>query len=81
MTQNDKPVAVIGVAGMDDEQLQLSTSDQFWTLITERRGRKTINRAELERTLDSRAAQQSTLTSTMTPVIAELKPDYETGND
>ena len=59
MTQNDKPVAVIiGIAGMDDEQLQLSTSDQFWRLITERRGQKTINRAELERRLEKRDSTQ-----------------------
>jgi len=57
ITQNDKPVAVIiGVAGMDEEQLQLSTSNKFWKLMAERRGQKTIGRAELERRLKRRSA-------------------------
>ena len=57
ITQNDKPVAVIiGVAGMDEEQLQLSTSNKFWKLMAERRGQKTIGRAELEQRLKRRSA-------------------------
>ena len=57
ITQNDKPVAVIiGVAGMDEEQLKLSTSDKFWKLMAERRGQKTIGRAELEQRLKRRSA-------------------------
>jgi prevent-host-death family protein len=57
ITQNDRPVAVIiGVAGMDEEQLQLSTSDRFWKLMAERRGQKTIGRAELEQRLKRRSA-------------------------
>ena len=56
ITQNDKPVEVIiGVAGMDEEQLQLSTSDKFWKLMAERRGQKTIGRAELEQRLRHRS--------------------------
>ena len=55
ITQNDKPVAVIiGVAGMDEEQLQLSTSAKFWELMAERRGQKTIGRAALEQRLRRR---------------------------
>jgi antitoxin (DNA-binding transcriptional repressor) of toxin-antitoxin stability system len=54
LTQNGKPVAlVIGVAGMDEEQLQLGSSDKFWRLITERRAHKTMTRAELERSIKS----------------------------
>lgn len=57
ITENNKPVAVIiGVAGMDEEQLQLSTSDRFWKLMAERRGQKTIGRAELEQRLKRRSA-------------------------
>ena len=57
ITQNDKPVAVIiGVAGMDEEQLQLSASNKFWKLMAERRGQKTIGRAELEQRLKRRSA-------------------------
>jgi HSP20 family molecular chaperone IbpA len=57
ITQNDKPVAIIiGVAGMDEDQLKLSTSDKFWKLMAERRGQKTIGRAELEQRLKHRSA-------------------------
>ncbi|PKO22674.1 MAG: hypothetical protein CVU38_08220 [Chloroflexi bacterium HGW-Chloroflexi-1] len=57
ITQNDKPVAVIiGVAGMDEEQLQLSASNKFWKLMAERRGQKTIGRTELEQRLKRRSA-------------------------
>jgi len=31
----------------DDEQLQLGSSEKFWTLIEERRRQKTISRREL----------------------------------
>jgi hypothetical protein len=40
---------------MDQEQLQLSASDQFWALISERRKQDTMSRAELERRLDKRS--------------------------
>ncbi len=49
ITRNGKPVAlVVGVEGMDEEQLQLSSNDKFWRLITERRKQKTTSRSELE---------------------------------
>ena|SRR5213593_302805 len=49
VTRGGKPVAlVLGVEGMDVEQLQLGTSDKFWMLISERRRQQTINRAKLE---------------------------------
>ena len=49
ITRNGKPVAlIVGVEGMDEEQLQLGSSDRFWELIGERRQQKTISRAELE---------------------------------
>jgi ribosome-binding protein aMBF1 (putative translation factor) len=47
--RDGKPVALmIGVEGLDEEQLQLGSSDRFWTVIRERRGEKTLSRAELE---------------------------------
>ena len=50
ITREGKPVAlVIGVEGMDDEQLQLGGSDKFWTFIEQRRKEKTISRTELEK--------------------------------
>ena len=49
VTQDGKPIAlIVGVEGMDKEQLELSSSDTFWRLIAERRGQRTISRAELE---------------------------------
>jgi len=52
LTRNGKPVAlVVGVEGMDEEQLQLGSSDKFWTLIEKRRKQSTISRAELEKKL------------------------------
>jgi len=49
LTRNGKPVAlIIGVEGMDEEQLQLGSSDEFWRLIAERRAQKTLSRVELE---------------------------------
>ena len=59
---------------MDEEQLQLSTSDQFWELIAMRREQMTLDRAELERKLDSRSQQQPATTA---PAIAEPKADYD----
>ena len=53
VTRKGKPVAlVLGVEGLDEEQLQLGSSEKLWTLIEERRRQKTISRRELEKTLD-----------------------------
>ena len=53
ITRNGKPVAlIIGVEGMDKEQLELGSSDKFWRLIAERRTQKTLSRAELEQHID-----------------------------
>ena len=49
LTRKGKPVAlVVGVEGLDEEQLQLGSSEKFWTLIEARRKQKTISRTELE---------------------------------
>jgi antitoxin (DNA-binding transcriptional repressor) of toxin-antitoxin stability system len=51
--RNGKPVAmVIGIEGMDEEQLQLGSSDKFWRLITERRRQRTLSRSALEKKID-----------------------------
>ena len=48
--RNRKPVAlIVGVEGLDREQLELGSSDKFWRLIEQRRNQKTISRTELER--------------------------------
>ena len=53
LTHKGKPIAlIVGVAGMDEEQLQLGSSKKFWTLIERRRAQKTISRADLEQRLD-----------------------------
>jgi antitoxin (DNA-binding transcriptional repressor) of toxin-antitoxin stability system len=54
LTRNGKPVAlIIGVEGMDEEQLQLGSSDKFWRLVAERRAHKTLTRAQLEQSIKS----------------------------
>ncbi len=40
--------------GLDEEQQELGSSEEFWRLIRERRRQQTISRAELERRLDDR---------------------------
>jgi antitoxin (DNA-binding transcriptional repressor) of toxin-antitoxin stability system len=52
ITRDGKPVAlIVGVEGMDEEQLQLGSSGKFWRLMTERRKQKTISRAQLEQSV------------------------------
>ena len=54
ITRDGKPVAImIGVEGMDEEQLELGSSEKFWSLIEKRRTEKTISRSELKRQIDS----------------------------
>ena len=55
LTRNGQPVAVVvGIEGMDEEQLALCRSDEFWQLIRERRQQPTLTRAELEQRLASK---------------------------
>ncbi len=55
LMRHGKPVALlVGVEGMDEEQLELGSSDKFWRLIEERRTQSTISRAELEQRLKPR---------------------------
>ena len=44
---------IVGIEGMDEEQLQLGNSDKFWTFIEKRRKEKTISRTELEQNISS----------------------------
>ena len=49
VTRDGRQVAmVVGLAGLDEDQLQLSASDKFWRLITARRKQPTVSPAELE---------------------------------
>lgn len=55
ITREGKPVAlIVGVEGLDQEQIQLGTSDRFWKLIGERRSQRTLSRVELEQRLNKR---------------------------
>jgi hypothetical protein len=55
MTRHGKPVAlIVGVEGMDEEQMQLGSSEKFWKIIAERRKQKTLSRALLEQKLKSK---------------------------
>ena len=52
VTRDGAPVAlVVGIEGLDSEQVELGSSDEFWKLIKERRACPTITRDELERQL------------------------------
>lgn len=54
VTRNGVPVAVvIGLEGLDAEQIATGSSAEFWKLIGERRGQKSISRQELEQRLVS----------------------------
>ena len=53
LTRDGRPVAVVvGLGGLDDEQIALGLSEDFWRLITTRRREPTISRSELERRLN-----------------------------
>ena len=59
LTRDGRPVAlVVGIEGMDEEQIELGSSDKFLKLMTERRKEKPISRAELERRIKSRTASR-----------------------
>lgn len=50
VTREGQPVAlIVGIEGMDAEQVELGSNDEFWKMISERRKQKTISRSELER--------------------------------
>ncbi len=53
VTRDGNPVAlVVGVQGLDEEQVQLGVSDKFWNLISARRKEKSLDRAALEKRFD-----------------------------
>ncbi len=55
ITREGKPFAlIIGLEGLDEEQLELEYSDKFWKLIEQRRKQRTMSRAELEEMLDNK---------------------------
>lgn len=55
ITRSGKPVAlVVGVEGLDAEQLELGSSPEFWSLITQRRQELTVTREQLEQKMRRR---------------------------
>lgn len=52
ITRNGRPIAmIVGVNGMDLEQLELANPDKFWMLFRKWRKQKTYAREELEKRL------------------------------
>lgn len=59
LEREGRPVALIlGVQGMDEEQVRSGQSDALWRLITQRRQQKTITRAELEKRIGNHGADR-----------------------
>jgi antitoxin (DNA-binding transcriptional repressor) of toxin-antitoxin stability system len=52
VTRGGNPVAlIVGVQGLDEEQIQLGADHAFWKLISERRLEPTLDRLSLEKRL------------------------------
>ncbi|MCX7045137.1 MAG: hypothetical protein NTX50_06595 [Candidatus Sumerlaeota bacterium] len=48
LTHDGKPVALlVGMMDLDEEQIRLGQSDQFWKLIAQRRSQTTLSREQL----------------------------------
>jgi antitoxin (DNA-binding transcriptional repressor) of toxin-antitoxin stability system len=76
VTRKGKPVAlVVGVEGLDEEQLQLGSSDKFWTLIEARRKQKTISRTELERRIKDGNGSRETIAEKHETRVRQLPPN------
>ena len=76
LTRKGKPVAlVVGVEGLDEEQLQLGSSDTFWTLIEARRKQQTISRAELEQRTKDMSGSRETVTKKQEIKTRRLAPN------
>jgi len=55
ITRRGKPAAVmVGVEGMDWEEVALQTSSYFWKLVEERRNQPTISMKELRKRIKKR---------------------------
>lgn len=58
ITRGGRPIAIlVGVEGLDDEQLALCGDADFWKLISSRREEPTVGRSELEAALEGRSSQ------------------------
>jgi antitoxin (DNA-binding transcriptional repressor) of toxin-antitoxin stability system len=60
VTRGGRPVAmIIGLEGLDEEQVELGSSDAFWKMITARRKQKTLTRAELDAAITERVRRRA----------------------
>ncbi len=58
LTKDGKPVVLmVGVEGMDLEQVALGQADKLWHLIEKRRQQPPVSRAELEKRLGKKRAK------------------------
>ena len=58
ITRGGRPIAIlVGVEGLDDEQLALCGDADFWALIASRRKQSTMGRSELEAALAERSSE------------------------
>src|SRR5467141_147265 len=82
LTRKGKPVAlVVGVEGLDEEQVQLGSSEKFWTLIEARRKQKTISRAELERRIKYEKGSMATTAEKHEPRVRRPTPNQRAALD
>jgi antitoxin (DNA-binding transcriptional repressor) of toxin-antitoxin stability system len=52
LTEGGRPIALlVGVVGLDLEQIEFGHSDEFWKLIRQRRTQKSIGRSQLDERL------------------------------
>ncbi len=59
ITRDGAPVAlIVGLEGMDEEQVRLGGSDEFWELIAERRRQVPLSRSALEQVIDRRNREE-----------------------
>jgi antitoxin (DNA-binding transcriptional repressor) of toxin-antitoxin stability system len=60
ITKKGEPVAlVVGLDGLDAEQVELGSSSKFWNLIRDRRKEPTISRNQLDAKLKGKGAARS----------------------
>ena len=52
IARKGKAVELVGIEGLDREQIELGASDKFWKLILKRRKQKTLSREALERRIN-----------------------------
>jgi len=53
VTRAGRPVAlIVGIEGLDEEQIRRGADPAFWELIAERRGQRALSRVDLERAVE-----------------------------